>query len=790
MGKSLVIVESPAKAKTVNHYLGDGYIVKASMGHVRDLPEKKLGVDVQADFQPTYQVISEKKKVVAELKKVAKASDRVILAADPDREGEAISWHLSQLIQEDNPNISRVVFHEITKEGIEEAFKNLGRLDENLIQAQQTRRILDRLVGYLISPLLWKKIGKGLSAGRVQSVALRLICEREKEIKAFVAEEYWTIAAQLEAGEPPAFKATLAKIDGKKSKVRNGDEARAVVSACEKGPFVLEGIKVQEKQRQPGPPYITSTLQQDGFRILRFAVKRTMFIAQKLYEGLEIGELGQTGLITYMRTDSVRISDQARAAAKSYIEQTYSPAYVPSKPHLFKNPKKAQDAHEAIRPAHLDLPPDRVKPFLKKEEYDLYRMIWTRFLASQMAAAVIEETEFDIAVRPAPAVAAPVPMSPPAGSENLATVETHADAGKHGHAYGFKAKGEVVKFDGFLAAYPNGNGEKELLPKAKEGETLKLLGLESKQKFTEPPPRYTEGTLVKELEARGIGRPSTYAPIITTLQDRTYVVRDKGKFTPTELGMYVTDFLVKFFADLMDYKFTAHMEEELDQIGDGEQKWVDSLREYYTLLEKDLKTGQETEGVKRTGIPIDEKCPKCGQPLVIKDGRFGRFKACSGYPQCTFRESLNKKESKPLDEKCPKCGANLVQKFGKFGPFVACSDYPKCKYIKKENVETGIDCPKACGGKILRRKTRRGKIFYGCSNYPKCTFATWEEPVNKPCPLCGQKFLLKKHVLRGDPYLHCWNETCAFKETVPADKIWDKAKTDEENPGTDDQGTL
>jgi DNA topoisomerase-1 len=357
-------------------------------------------------------------------------------------------------------------------------------------------------------------------------------------------------------------------------------------------------------------------------------------------------------------------------------------------------------------------------------------------------------------------------------------------------AYGFKTKGEVVKFDGFLAAYPNGNGEKELLPKAKEGETLKLLGLESKQKFTEPPPRYTEGTLVKELEARGIGRPSTYAPIITTLQDRTYVVRDKGKFTPTDLGMYVTDFLIKFFADLMDYKFTAHMEEELDQIGDGEQKWVDSLREYYTLLEKDLKSGQETEGVKRTGIPIDEKCPKCGQPLVIKDGRFGRFKACSGYPQCTFRESLNKKESKPLDEKCPKCGSNLIQKFGKFGPFVACSDYPKCKYIKKENAETGIDCPKACGGKILRRKTRRGKIFYGCSNYPKCTFATWDEPVNRPCPLCGQKFLLKKHVLRGDPYLHCWNETCAFKEIVPAEKIWDKAKKDEDDPGTDDQGTL
>jgi DNA topoisomerase-1 len=776
VGKSLVIVESPAKAKTVNHYLGEDYIVKASMGHVRDLPQKKLGVDVQADFQPTYQIIPDKKKVVADLKKTAKTSDRVILAADPDREGEAISWHLSQLIQEDNPHISRAIFHEITKEGVEEAFKHLGELDQNKIQAQQTRRILDRLVGYTISPLLWKKIGKGLSAGRVQSVALRLICEREKEIRAFVSEEYWTIAAQLEAAVPPPFKAALAKIDGKKAKVKNGEEAGAIVAACEKRPFVLEGIKVQEKRRQPGPPYITSSLQQDAFRILHFPVKKTMFIAQKLYEGLEIGELGQTGLITYMRTDSVRISEGARAAAKRYIEQVYSPAYVPPKPHVFKNPKKAQDAHEAIRPAHLDFPPDRVKPYLKKEEYDLYRMVWNRFMASQMAAAVIEETEFDISVK----AAANDPQTP--GAAQISEVKSPV--------YGFKTKGEVVKFDGFLAAYPNGNGEKELLPKAREGETLKLLGLDSKQKFTEPPPRYTEGTLVKELEARGIGRPSTYAPIITTLQDRTYVVRDKGKFTPTELGMYVTEFMLKFFADLMDYEFTAHMEEELDQIGDGEQKWVDSLREYYVLLEKDLKAGQETESVKKTGIPIDEKCPKCGQPLVIKDGRFGRFKACSGYPACNFRESLNKKESKPLDEKCPKCGAMLVQKFGKYGPFVACSDYPKCKYIKKENMETGIDCPLACGGKILRRKTRRGKMFYGCSNYPKCTFATWDEPVNRPCPACGQKFLLKKNLMRGDPYLHCWNEKCAFKETVASEKIWEKPKTNEDDPGTDEQGTL
>ena len=762
MAKSLVIVESPAKAKTVNHYLGEDYVVKASMGHVRDLPKKQLGVDVKADFQPTYQVILEKKKIVAELKRAARDSEQVILAADPDREGEAIAWHLSQLLEEDNPRIFRAVFHEITAEGVQAAFRNIGQIDLAKLEAQQTRRVLDRLVGYLISPVLWKKIGRGLSAGRVQSVALRLICDREKEIKAFVTEEYWTIAARLEAQNPPAFKAALAKIDGKKAKVKNAEEAGAIVAACERAPFVLDKVAVKEKYKHPAPPYITSTLQQDGFRLLRFPVKKTMFVAQKLYEGMAIGELGQTGLITYMRTDSMRVSELAQAAARAYIEQKYSPAYVPAKPNQYKSKKKSQDAHEAIRPAHLDLPPEKVKPFLKKEEYDVYKLVWNRFLASQMAPAVVEETAFDV----------------------------RADR------YLFQVKGEVVKFDGFLALWPNGSGDKELLPKAAAGETLKLVELESKQKFTEPPARYTEGTLVKELEARGIGRPSTYAPILATIQSRTYVVMDKGKFVPTELGLYVTDFLVKYFAKLMEYKFTAHMEEELDQISEGTRKGVDSLKEYYALLEEYLKAGQEAEVVKKTGIPIDEKCPKCGGQVVIKDGRFGRFKACAGYPECKFRESLDKKESKPLDEKCPQCGSQLVQKFGKFGAFVACPGYPKCKYIKKENAETGIDCPLACGGKLLRRKTRRGKLFFGCGNYPKCTFATWDEPINRPCPQCGEKVLLKKNLIRGDPYIYCRNEKCAFKEAAPREKIWEKPGTPEE-PGTreesggpDEQGNL
>lgn len=741
MGTSLVIVESPAKAKTVNHYLGKDFTVKASMGHVRDLPKKKLGVDVEKDFEPTYEVIPDKKKIVAELRKAARESDRVILAADPDREGEAISWHLSQLLGEDNPNIVRATFHEITEEGVKAAFERLGQVDLNLLDAQQTRRVLDRLVGYRISPLLWKKIARGLSAGRVQSVALRLIVDREKEIKAFQPEEYWTVAARLEAGEPPAFKAALAKIDGKKAKVANEEQAKIVREECERAPFVLDKVTIKPKLKHPGPPYITSTLQQDGFRLLRFPVKKTMFVAQKLYEGMPIGELGQTGLITYMRTDSFRVSDTAQAAARAHIEKAYSAAHVPAKPNVYVSKKKTQDAHEAIRPAHVELTPEKVKPYLKKEEYDLYKLVWRRFIASQMAPAKIEETAFDIA------------------------------AGR----YLFQAKGEVVKFDGFLAVWPNGGGDKETLPKAAAGETLKLLELETKQKFTEPPARFTEGTLVKELEARGIGRPSTYAPTIATIQSRTYVVKEEGKFRPTELGMYVTDFLVKHFAKLMEYKFTAHMEEELDQISEGARKGVDSLKEYYALLETYLKAGGETEGVKQTGIPLDEKCPKCGAALVVKGGRFGRFKACSAYPDCKFRESLDKRESKPLDEKCPECGSPLEQKFGRFGPFVACSSYPKCKYIKKDVKDTGIACPLGCGGKILRRKTRKGKLFFGCSHYPKCTFASWDEPVDRACPLCGAKILYKKNLIKGEPYIHCKTEKCAFKEAAPREKIWDKA---------------
>jgi DNA topoisomerase-1 len=740
MAKRLVIVESPAKAKTLHRYLGSNFIVKASMGHIRDLPKKSLGVDIEHNFEPEYEIIPARKNTVAELQKTAKKSEAVLLAADPDREGEAICWHLSALLSGFNKNMHRVLFHEITKSAVEEAFENLGELDRNKINAQQARRVLDRLVGYLISPLLWKKIGRGLSAGRVQSVALRLICEREREIKDFIPEEYWTITAELQASNPPPFQATLTEIDGKKAKIKNEKSAAAALAELRNLPFELERVEVKEKKRNPFPPYITSTLQQDGFRLFRFPVKKTMSVAQKLYEGLEIGPKGSVGLITYMRTDSVRVSNQALSWVRKYIKENYSPEYLPPKARIYKNKRTAQDAHEAIRPTMPSLPPDAVKPYLKKEEYNLYRLIWNRFIASQMSSALIEETVFDIKAS----------------------------------RYGFKAKGEVIRFDGFLILYPALKKEDKILPRAEAGEKLRLIELGSEQNFTQAPPRYTEGSLVKELEARGVGRPSTYAPIIATLQDRVYVIKEKGKFIPTDLGIFVTDFLVENFADLMEFKFTVRLEDELDRISEGEQDWVDYLKSYYSFLDKDLKQAEKRESVKGKGIPLEDTCPECGRQLVIKEGRYGRFKACSGYPECKYRESMIKKEATPLEEECPECGSGLVLRRGKYGTFIACSNYPQCTYTKTEKKDTGIACPRNCGGTLIRKKTRKGKIFYGCSQYPKCDYATWDEPLPQSCPECGRKFVLRKNVIRGDPFLYCSNEECSYKETVKREKIWEK----------------
>ncbi len=740
MAKHLVIVESPAKANTINRYLGAGFLVRASMGHIRDLPKKELGVDIKHDFKPDYKILPARKGLVSELQKSAKQCDTIYLAADPDREGEAICWHLAAILKDFNNNIYRVLFHELTKTAVKEAFNNLGQIDQNKIDAQQTRRILDRLVGYCISPLLWKKIGRGLSAGRVQSIALRLICEREKEIKDFVPEEYWSITAQLHAVNPPPFSANLVKINGKKAKITDGKRANEVVSEINKLNFILEGIEVKEKKKTPSPPYITSTLQQDCFRLLSFPVKKTMLIAQKLYEGIKIGNRGLIGLITYMRTDSVRVSNQALIEARNYIQENYHKEYLPRKPKIFKNKRKAQDAHEAIRPTSFDLPPEKVSPYLNKEEYKLYSLIWNRFIASQMNPALIEETEFDI------------------------------NASK----YQFRAKGEVIKFDGYLVLFPSMKKNEKLLPKAETGEDLKLLDLDSKQNFTQPPPRYTEGSLVKELEAKGIGRPSTYAPIIATLQGREYVIKEKGKFIPTEIGIYVTDYLIKNFPDLMEFKFTARLEDELDLINEGKQDWLASLKSYYTLLDKDLREAEKTDGIKVSGIPLKDVCPECGRQLVIKEGRFGRFRACSGYPECKYRESMTKKAAKPIEEICPQCGSTLVIREGKYGTFIACSNYPRCKYIKKEKKDTGISCPLGCSGTILRKKTRKGKIFFGCSNYPKCKFATWDEPINQPCPECSRQFILRKNSMKGKPYLYCSNENCNYKENVEPKKIWEQ----------------
>ncbi len=737
MAKQLVIVESPAKAKTINRYLGSDFEVKATLGHIRDLPKSKLGVDVDKDFEAEYNVLPTRKKVVDELQAAAGRCDRVLLAADPDREGEAICWHLCMVLKDTNPHIYRMLLHEITPAAVHAGLENLQELDQGKIKAQQTRRILDRLVGYGISPLLWKKIGRGLSAGRVQSIALRLICEREKEVKAFVPEEYWTVAAHLEALQPPVFKALLTKIEEEKAKIGEEARATAVVDELRELPFRLEDVQIKQKKRQPSPPYITSTLQQEGFRLLRFSVKKTMVVAQRLYEGLEIGDRGLVGLITYMRTDSVRIADDALRKSREFIAANFSPEHLPPQPRAYKNKKKAQDAHEAIRPTSFDLPPEKLESFLDKDTHRLYSMIWNRFLASQMNPARIEETEFDIR------------------------------AGK----YQFRSKGEVIQFDGFLALYPQQQKDDKALPKAQPGEDLKLHELEPKQNFTQPPPRYTEGSLVKELEARSIGRPSTYAPIISTLLDRDYVIREKGRFIPQELGMFLSDYLIDKFSDLMQFEFTAQLEEKLDLVSEGTEDGLAYLRSYHALLAEDLKQAEQEEGFKGTGIPSEEKCPECDKNLVIKQGRFGRFKACSGYPDCTFKQSMDKKEAKMLEEACPECSSPLVLRQGRYGPFTACSNYPNCKYIKTEKKDTGIACPECEGGTLIRRKTRKGKIFYGCSTFPKCKFASWDEPVERPCPECSRTFVLRKSPKKGEPYLYCSDKDCPYREELePGDE--------------------
>ena len=866
MAKSLVIVESPAKAKTINKFLGKDYIVKASMGHVRDLPKSKLGVDEDDNFKPNYIQLPTKKKTIEELVKAAEKVENVFLAADPDREGEAICWHLSEVLKGGDRKFHRVLFNEITKKAVEAAFQHPGHLDDKKVDAQQARRILDRLVGYKLSPLLWDKVRRGLSAGRVQSVALRIIVDREREIENFKAEEYWSITAVLVpvssetvfqakligriSGAARSRAAATAQEDGQtepepklrisKVEVHNEAEARAILRALgideaaipsildEGGTIVpspaaevswkVGEVRAKEKKKNPPPPFTTSKLQQDAARRYGFPVARTMRIAQTLYEGKDVGDRGSVGLITYMRTDSTRVSDEALREVRQHIAATYGDKALPDKPRYYRTAKDAQDAHEAIRPTYLDLPPETLRDALAPEEWKLYSLIWNRFVASQMQPAVYDTTTVDV-------------EACPHGTEGPGT-------------YVFRASGSVMKSAGWLAVYqeatengdrPKTEGREEEdegeaaanLPALTEGDLLNCSRIVPRQHFTQPPPRFSEATLVKELEENGIGRPSTYASILSIIQSREYVEKEKGKFHPTELGRLVCELLVQHFGDIIQVEYTARMEEELDEVEEGKMGWVEALREFHEKFVKDLAAAkQDMRNVKREEIPTGLTCEKCGKEMVKKWGRFGQFLACSGYPECKNTKEIaggnagaagategateaveapkencpkcnsemvlkrgrfgpflacssyptcrttrrihvgaeGKMETKPdvpLDEKCPKCSKNLAIKHGRFGEYTACSDYPHCRYIKQK--ETGVPCPKDKGA-IVERKSKRGRIFFGCANYPDCDFVTWNRPRPTPCPKCGAPYVVEKTTKRDGTTVFCEKEGCDYKE--------------------------
>ncbi len=824
MSKGLVIVESPAKAKTIQKYLGKGFTVEASLGHVKDLPKSNLGVDIENDFDTEYIVIPGKEKVLTKLKKLALQVDKIYLAPDPDREGEAIAAHLADELgdgdkkkkkskkkkkgegDEEEERIRRVTFNEITKRAVQEAFEHPRDIDRNLVDAQQTRRVLDRLVGYQVSPLLWDKVRRGLSAGRVQTVALRLIVEREREIKAFEKKEYWTIDANLAASKPPAFDARFLGKGEEKIEVPNGEEAEKIRKALEKADWLVRSVDKKERRRNATPPFTTSKLQQDSSRKLRFSVKRTMMIAQRLYEGVEMGEEGAVGLITYMRTDSTRVSPDAIKDVREYISTEYGPQYLPEQPNTYKEKKEAQAAHEAIRPTSVSYHPDKIKQYLKEDEYKVYKLIWQRFVASQIMPAVFDQTTVDI------------------------------DAKSAKETFWFRVTGSVLKFDGFLKVYEEskeGKDEedeelKHKLPALEAGQKLTLRELKPEQHFTEPPPRYNEASLVKELEERGIGRPSTYAAILTTIQERMYAQKIGGKFVPTEIGLVVTDLLVENFPDIFDIQYTARLEEELDEIEEGKETWTQALADFYKKFEKDLKyASKHMENIKRMEKPTDEKCERCGSPLVIKwgkhgsfyacssydkenpesctftkenpinlpdldsadtqdtgaaeeycencgrvmvlkRGRFGQFMACTGYPDCKTTRRLDQGKRVPdipLEEKCPKCDRNLIIRHGRYGEFTSCSGYPDCKYVKQNFI--GVKCTLCEDGELVEKRARKGNTFYGCSNYPKCKFTSANKPIAEKCPDCGNAFLVEKN-LKSGPCIACPNKECDYERSMPA----------------------
>lgn len=815
MAKSLVIVESPAKAKTLSKFLGKGYQVKASYGHVRDLPPNRLAVDIKRDFKPQYQTVKGREKVLEELRKTARGAQAIYVATDPDREGEAIGWHLVQVLKPPKKTVHRVVFHEVTKRAVAEAFAHAGSLDLKKVEAQQARRILDRLVGYQVSPLLWEKVRRGLSAGRVQSVALRLIVDREHEIQAFTSQEYWTIEALLAAGAPPEFRARLFRVDGEKVEIHTADEAQGIVRELEGERFQITGVSTRERRRHPVPPFTTSKLQQEAVRKLRMTARRAMVIAQQLYEGIELGKEGGVGLITYMRTDSTRVSTEAVEEARRYVAERFGAEYVPERPPVYKSAKAAQEAHEAIRPTSVLRDPATVARYLTRDQLNLYTLIWNRFVASQMPPALFDVTTVDVT------------------------------AGR----FVLRTTGRVTRFDGFMRLYVEGtdegvkpraeegqetNGESEAdremtLPPLQEGEALELRSLDPAQHFTQPPPRYTEATLVKELEEKGIGRPSTYAPILQVIQNRDYVVKENGRFRPTEIGEVVVDLLVKSFPRIMDYEFTARMESVLDEIEEGNAEWLEEMRRFYGAFSKWLEQAKtDMENLKALEEKTEETCEKCGSPMVIRWGRFGKFLACSAYPECKNTreitpvhsaestgggeaggassvngepstvnetkacekcgrpmvlkrgryglfwacsgypdcrtvlrlEGKEKAPAEPSDEKCETCGAAMVIRQGRYGRFLACSTYPKCRTVRPLPLD--VKCPR-CGAALTQRRSKRGRAFYGCTSYPECTFVLWNRPIPEPCPDCSARFLVE-HRTRQGLQLRCATEGCNYRK--------------------------
>jgi DNA topoisomerase-1 len=743
MAKNVVIVESPAKSRTLARFLGKDFDILSTVGHIVDLPKSKLGVDVDNNFEPVYTVIKGKEKVISELKKAARRAEKIYLAPDPDREGEAIAWHVANSLKNSNADFFRVTFNEITKSAVTQAMKQPRQIDQNLVNAQQARRVLDRLVGYKVSPFLWKTVARNLSAGRVQSVALRMVCEREQEIRDFVSQEYWNIAAILAGPEKETFEAQLFKIDGKtvvkagetgarKITISTREEVDRIIGELKKQKFVVNEIKKSSRTRRPAAPFITSTLQQEAARVYGFSPKRTMSLAQKLYEGVDIGSEGPTGLITYMRTDSTRVAGEALQAAREHIKEEYGDKYVPPKPNFFGKQKSAQDAHEAIRPTYLTLPPEKVKKYLSAPEFKLYTLIWKRFVSSQMSNAHYDVETVDV---------------------------------KAGN-YLFRASAQRLAFDGFLRVYHesrepdengNGNGGMESLPRLSESEELTLHELKPSQSFTKPPARYSEAMLVKRMEADGIGRPSTYATIISTLKDRKYVDVEERKLLPTELGEAVNKILVDHFPDIFDVTFTATMEKELDQIEDGADDWVKVIHDFYQPFVKTLNGLKNKESEIKASLTeqTDIACQECGSPMVIKWGRNGRFLACSAWPECKSTRPLPEEEARNrTDEKCEKCGADMVIKTGRYGRFMACSAYPKCRNTKP--IKVGVKCPKdGCDGEIIEKQSRHGRVFFGCSNYPKCDFASWSRPVAKICPVCNNPYMLFKTTKAKGEHLSC-----------------------------------